>query len=56
MMLGFVIAEYRRGRGCGVRHLAKEIGIPQATLNRVENGHACDSDTLTKIIAWLLKK
>lgn len=56
MRLGQVIADYRWANRIGVRELGQKIGIPHATLNRVERGEACDSDTLTKILGWLLSK
>lgn len=42
----------RRGAN-GVRAAAKEIGIPPATLSRIENGHVPDLEKFAKICAWL---
>jgi transcriptional regulator with XRE-family HTH domain len=53
MKLGDVLRAYRYDR-CNVRELAKEIGVPVSTLSRVENGHACDSRTLARILLWML--
>ncbi len=53
MRLGKVIADYRWANRIGVRELARTIGVSHPTLNRFERGEKCDSDTLTKIMAWL---
>lgn len=42
----------RRGPN-GVRVAAKEIGIPPATLSRIENGHVPDLANFAKICVWL---
>jgi ribosome-binding protein aMBF1 (putative translation factor) len=34
--------------------MAKAIGISHSILGRIERGSICDSDSLTKILAWLL--
>lgn len=53
-MLGPVLAGYREAARFGVRAMASQIGISPATLNRIENGHACDSDTLAAILLWMI--
>ena len=49
--LGRRITEHRGPSG--VRIAAKEIGIPPATLSRIENGHVPDLANFAKICAWL---
>jgi transcriptional regulator with XRE-family HTH domain len=49
--LGKKIVE-RRGAD-GVRAAAKKIGIPPATLSRIENGHVPDLEKFAKICTWL---
>ena len=53
MNLGRVLAGYRNAVPLSVRELAAQIGIPHSTLNRIEHGHPCDSDTFAKILLWL---
>jgi len=49
--LGRLIAAKRGGRG--IRAAAADVGISQATLSRVENGHMPDLATFAKICKWL---
>ena len=49
--LGRLIAAKRGPRG--IRAAAAEVGISQATLSRVENGHMPDLATFAKICKWL---
>lgn len=49
--LGRLIAAKRGSRG--IRAAAIEVGISQATLSRVENGHMPDLATFAKICKWL---
>ena len=49
--LGRRIVERRHPSG--VRQAAKEIGIPSATLSRIENGQVPDLETFAKICSWL---
>jgi transcriptional regulator with XRE-family HTH domain len=49
--LGRLIAAKRGSRG--IRATAVDVGISQATLSRVENGHMPDLATFAKICAWL---
>jgi transcriptional regulator with XRE-family HTH domain len=49
--LGPLIAAKRGSRG--IRAAAADVGISQATLSRVENGHMPDLETFAKICRWL---
>lgn len=49
-----MIVGFRHDSHTSVRELAAEIGVSAATLNRLERGYACDSDTLAKVMRWLL--
>ena len=49
--LGRLIVAKRGARG--IRAAATEVGISQATLSRVENGHMPDLATFAKICKWL---
>ena len=49
--LGRLIVAKRGSRG--IRAAAIEVGISQATLSRVENGHMPDLATFAKICKWL---
>ncbi|MES2292994.1 MAG: helix-turn-helix transcriptional regulator [Pseudomonadota bacterium] len=49
--LGRLIAAKRGTRG--IRAAAADVGISQATLSRVENGHMPDLATFAKICKWL---
>lgn len=49
--LGGRIVEHRGPSG--VRTAAKEIGIPPATLSRIENGHVPDLANFARICVWL---
>lgn len=49
--LGRLIAAKRGARG--IRAAAADVGISQATLSRVENGHMPDLATFAKICKWL---
>ena len=53
MILGILLKRYRMWREITVRELAKEIGVPIATLSRVENGKRCDSGTLLLLLLWM---
>lgn len=54
MRLGDVLVGFRHDAHMTVRELAKEIGCSPATMNRLERGYSCDSDTLAKVMLWLL--
>ena len=49
--LGRMIKEHRAP--AGVRAAAKEIGIPPATLSRIENGDVPDLEKFALICKWL---
>ena len=51
--IGQLLVLYRATKGCGVRDLAREVGISAATMSRIERGHAMDAETLLKIWTWL---
>lgn len=53
MRLGEVLWRYRLGKRQSIRSLAQEIGIPFATLARVERGQNCDASTLVMLMDWL---
>ena len=55
MRIGEVLRDWRLMNRLTVREVAKLIGIKSAsTLCRLENGKACDAETLGRIIAWLV--
>ncbi len=55
MRIGEVLRDWRLMNRLTVREVAKLIGIKSAsTLCRLENGKACDAETLGRIIAWLM--
>ena len=54
MKLGELIKEYRYATRTGIRDLAREIGVSHSTLSRFERGYSIDSDTLKKILLWVL--
>ena len=55
MRIGEVLRDWRLMNRLTVREVAKLLGIKSAsTLCRLENGKACDAETLGKIIAWLM--
>lgn len=56
MRLGEVLRGYRAANRLGVRALAKTIGVSHATLNRIEHDEGASSDTLAKILLWLIGK
>lgn len=56
MRLGNVIRKWRIVEEESLRDIAKQMGMPHATLDRVEKGEACNSDTLAKILLWLIGK
>ena len=54
MRLGRLFRLHRALNDLTLRALAAEIGIGYATLCRIENGCAMDSETLLKIMTWLM--
>lgn len=55
MRIGDVLRDWRLMNRFTVRETAKLIGIKSvSTLSRLENGKACDAETLGQIIAWLV--
>ena len=53
--LAQVLKHYRWACKIGVRELGNDIGVPAATISRIENGEMPDGNTLRKILLWLLK-
>jgi DNA-binding MurR/RpiR family transcriptional regulator len=54
MRLGRILADHRAVARVGIRELSRDIGVPAATLNRIERDHNCDAVSLSKIVVWLL--
>lgn len=54
MILGDVLRAWRSHHELTARESAERIGIPDATLRRVEQGEAMSGDTLALLIRWLL--
>lgn len=53
--LGGVLRDWRLMNRLTVREVCKVIGIKSAsTLCRLENGKACDAETLARILSWLM--
>jgi len=52
--LATVMKQYRWASKRTLRELGSEIGLPAATLMRLEQGYASDGPTFAKLIAWLL--
>lgn len=53
MMIGKIIAAWRKQERYGVRGAATLIGISASSLNRIELGETCCADTLVKLMAFL---
>lgn len=56
MKLGEVLRRWRRMSDLTVREAADQIGVPFATLSRVEQGEQMEGRTLAKILCWLLSR
>jgi cytoskeletal protein RodZ len=54
MKLGPVLASYRHANKITLRDLSEEIGVPVASLTRIEHGYGCTSENLGVVLAWLL--
>lgn len=54
LMFGEVLRTWRRVKDCGLRQVAKDIGISAATLSRVERGEYMEVRTLILILNWLM--
>lgn len=56
MQVGEVIKKWRVMSERGIRDVAKEIGTSPATLSRLERGEDTNSQTLARVIVWLVSK
>ncbi|HLL74794.1 MAG TPA: helix-turn-helix transcriptional regulator [Pyrinomonadaceae bacterium] len=54
MRLGDVLRKWRRASDRDLRAVAAEIGISHGTLSRIERGQKVDSDTMLKLLVWLI--
>ncbi len=52
--LGAMLRLFMQMGGISGRKLAPQIGISQATLNRIVNGGKMDTETFLKLTKWLL--
>lgn len=43
---------WRTVEGISLRQLGSEVGVSAATINRIEQGEVCDSQTLLKLINY----
>lgn len=50
------LANHRWATKRSLRDFGQELGIPAATLMRVEQGYDSDAATLIKIVRWLLSE
>jgi transcriptional regulator with XRE-family HTH domain len=55
VILGKLLLGYRQSRELTVREMAKEIGIPTATLNRVERDKPVDTPTFMKLLNYIYR-
>lgn len=53
MRIGDFISSWRRDNDRTLKQASEEIGIPLATLARIENGSAIDGKTLSKLFRYL---
>lgn len=56
MRFGELLKLWRAVTDRPLRELSKDIGISHSTLNRIEQGEACDSETLIKLINYFFIK
>ena len=56
MNLSKVLAQWRWAQKLSVREAASVIGLPPATLSRLERGEDVSGSTLGTVLAWLLAK
>lgn len=54
--LGKLLVYYRMGEGLHQKDLATEIRISQPTLSYTEHGLGATTDTMEKILIWMLEK
>jgi transcriptional regulator with XRE-family HTH domain len=55
MRLGQVIRAWREAQGLGMREASKLIGVPLATLGRLERGKPTESATLARVLNFLME-
>lgn len=56
MMLGKMIAAYRKQNGLSLRELSKQTGVTVMTLWRLENGQAERCKQWLPIVRWVFGK
>jgi predicted transcriptional regulator len=54
MVISEMIKLYRSKQSLNIRDCAKEIGISNSTLCRIENGKDCDLKSFVKLFTWLM--
>lgn len=52
MKLSKLIKAYREQKNISLRVLAKEIGVEQTSLFRLERGHSIGNQKWSKIVRW----
>lgn len=50
------IANHRWASKQSLRQFGAELGVPAATLMRVEQGYATDTATVAKLVRWLFSE
>jgi len=55
MKIGIVIHKWRVASEIEQKTLAREIGISESTLCRIEKGKGCDARALAAMISWLIR-
>lgn len=55
MRLGEVMRAWREAKGLGMREASKLIGVPLATLGRLERGKPTESGTLARVLTFLME-
>ena len=61
MKIGEIIKSWRAYKSIeykkyDIRTIAKEIGVTQATLSRLENGANVDGQSMVKLMIWLFEQ
>ena len=55
LVISECIKLYRNNHNLNMRDCAKEIGISNATLCRIESGKDCDIESFSKLLTWLMR-
>lgn len=55
MRLGEILRKWRLMMEIEQKVVARDIGISESTLCRIEKGQGCDANNLGKVLRWLLK-